>query len=487
MLKIVSLVVFMLSVVIVLADSHSVYVQILNSDMEAPATGDLTFQAWRADEADDILTETTWACFYPAFVNYICIECDQFISWNIGDIIYLEVEEVSSGEVGAGIYFLNDGWGQFSYIDDGEGIILSLLEPLIFNLPQQLTFDEDTQHDIDVSPYLMGSYDDLTYSGNENIDVLIDSTTVTFIPPVDWFGSETIVFGISNDDLEVFDEVEIIVNPVNDPLELMSYIPDVTELEVNQYEPNNFEVTVIDIDSDINYQWSVNNVLVDDSDDYVFFYTFPEAGGCIIEVIASDEDYQVSVSWLVNVIAVNVPPELISFSPEETQIQIYQNDSINFEIVVVDIDSELSYEWYINDLVVGDNACELVYEFTETGEFTIEVFASDEEFWVNAGWLINVDAINAIESDVITVYNLNCYPNPFNPETTISYRLSEYGIVKVEIYNSKGQYAETLANEYKSAGNHTVIWSAYKYPSGIYFYKLKTSNYTETRKMILLK
>jgi WD40 repeat protein len=84
------------------------------------------------------------------------------------------------------------------------------------------------------------------------------------------------------------------------------------------------------------------------------------------------------------------------------------------------------------------------------------------------------------------------HPNPFNPETTIEYSIKEDSNVQIEIYNIKGQKVQTLVNEIREAGYHSVIWngkdsSGRPVASGIYFYKMKTDNYQKIRKMVLLK
>ncbi len=79
------------------------------------------------------------------------------------------------------------------------------------------------------------------------------------------------------------------------------------------------------------------------------------------------------------------------------------------------------------------------------------------------------------------------YPNPFNPKTIISYSLPKASNVKIMIYNIKGQLVETLVDAQKPAGSHTVDWNVEDMSSGIYFYKLKSGNYNETKKMLLLK
>ena len=84
------------------------------------------------------------------------------------------------------------------------------------------------------------------------------------------------------------------------------------------------------------------------------------------------------------------------------------------------------------------------------------------------------------------------YPNPFNPETTISYSLKEASPVTIDIYNIKGQHVCTLIDESKETGNHTVLWNGldkHNCPvcSGVYFYKMRAGRYSSTRKMIMMK
>ena len=79
------------------------------------------------------------------------------------------------------------------------------------------------------------------------------------------------------------------------------------------------------------------------------------------------------------------------------------------------------------------------------------------------------------------------YPNPFNPVTTISYQLPKTGVVRLSIYNIKGQLVETLVNEQRSPGSYSATWYANDVSSGLYFYKLTTGNKIVTKKMLLLK
>ncbi|MBN1351640.1 T9SS type A sorting domain-containing protein [candidate division KSB1 bacterium] len=85
-------------------------------------------------------------------------------------------------------------------------------------------------------------------------------------------------------------------------------------------------------------------------------------------------------------------------------------------------------------------------------------------------------------------YNLSQnYPNPFNPTTTIAFDLKQSGVVTITLYNATGQQVTQILNERRSAGNHSVTFSAHDLPSGIYFYKLSVNNFLTSKKMVLMK
>ncbi len=84
------------------------------------------------------------------------------------------------------------------------------------------------------------------------------------------------------------------------------------------------------------------------------------------------------------------------------------------------------------------------------------------------------------------------YPNPFNPSTQIAFELRKADHVNLRIYNVKGQLVKTLADNYLSAGSHSLTWNGedqhgHQVGSGVYFYRLETSGQSLTKKMLLMK
>jgi hypothetical protein len=79
------------------------------------------------------------------------------------------------------------------------------------------------------------------------------------------------------------------------------------------------------------------------------------------------------------------------------------------------------------------------------------------------------------------------YPNPFNPVTSIKYSLPQNQFVKINVYDVSGKLVNELVNGFKLAGEHNVNFNALSLPSGIYFYELQAGEFTDTKKMMLIK
>ena len=109
--------------------------------------------------------------------------------------------------------------------------------------------------------------------------------------------------------------------------------------------------------------------------------------------------------------------------------------------------------------------------------------------------LVKLSSEVSISENVIqqSEASLTIYPNPFNPETTISFSVTQTSsFVTLDILNIKGQKVKTLVNDKLETGKHTAVWNGTDennkpVSSGIYFYKLKSGKFSETKKCILLK
>jgi len=141
---------------------------------------------------------------------------------------------------------------------------------------------------------------------------------------------------------------------------------------------------------------------------------------------------------------------------------------------------------------------------TETGELVVLAFKvigeegqtsrlSLERYQLNAGPVKSAEAKLTVVTRIPKEYALSQnYPNPFNPTTKINYQLPEEGWVTLKVYNIEGQLVRTLVKGHQEAGYHSVRWNGRdqvgkEVTSGIYFYRITTGKFTDTKKMVLMK
>ena len=105
-------------------------------------------------------------------------------------------------------------------------------------------------------------------------------------------------------------------------------------------------------------------------------------------------------------------------------------------------------------------------------------------------WLMEGVVTGVNDNNVQAVYNYSLtqnYPNPFNPSTVISYSVADPGYTSVKVYDVMGSEVKTLVSSYQQPGNYNITFDASSLASGMYIYKLQSGNYSESRKMLVLK
>ncbi len=140
---------------------------------------------------------------------------------------------------------------------------------------------------------------------------------------------------------------------------------------------------------------------------------------------------------------------------------------------------------YVDGMKSGDD-----FYLTVDGVETTEQFT-----WTTSGDKLEIKGLTAktTSGTIPTSFGLHQnYPNPFNPSTTINFDMPVTGQVKIEIFNLLGQLIATPFDEVAPAGQQSVIWDGQNdngetVSSGIYFYRLTADNFTDTKKMTLLK
>ncbi|RLC46102.1 MAG: hypothetical protein DRH57_06735, partial [Candidatus Cloacimonadota bacterium] len=153
----------------------------------------------------------------------------------------------------------------------------------------------------------------------------------------------------------------------------------------------------------------------------------------------------------------------------------YENDFWYFTVVGNVDGDDISFRLYDG---------KSVYESAETITFTNDNVVGTPD---------NPITISMSTDKVPDVFKLTQnYPNPFNPDTKIAYQLPVASNVEISIYNIKGERVRTLVSGKKEAGYHSVIWNGKDnnnrtVSSGIYFYRINTDRFSDTKKMLLMK
>jgi len=121
------------------------------------------------------------------------------------------------------------------------------------------------------------------------------------------------------------------------------------------------------------------------------------------------------------------------------------------------------------------------------GDYDLAVTNSESD---NVSILMNLSNTTDIRFEEISVpdeFAFYSYPNPFNAVTTIKYNLPKASEVNIEIYDILGRRVQIFVRERQRAGYHSVVWNADEYSSGMYFYRIQAGEFTEAKKMLLLK
>jgi hypothetical protein len=216
--------------------------------------------------------------------------------------------------------------------------------------------------------------------------------------------------------------------------------------------------------------------------------------------------------------------DVVGAAAEESDISWWENDgNLNFtkhtiylgldypqSIYAIDLDQDgdidvLSAARYSDELAwlenVGDrnfikHSIEIGYGYA-TGVFAIDLdydgdidvlgtaFGENDISWWESDVMTNIDGQESNLPKQITLSQN--YPNPFNLSTIVHYSLSKASDVKIAIYDIVGRKIRVLESGFIPAGSHMVTWDARGQPSGIYFYRIETDDFSEVKKMTLLK
>ena len=101
------------------------------------------------------------------------------------------------------------------------------------------------------------------------------------------------------------------------------------------------------------------------------------------------------------------------------------------------------------------------------------------------GFVVGIEPVNSLVPDKFSLHQN--YPNPFNPVTKIGFDIPLWANVRLSVFDVSGKEVASLLNQYIQPGSYEIGWDGSNYASGIYYYKVITESFTETKKMILVK
>ena len=171
---------------------------------------------------------------------------------------------------------------------------------------------------------------------------------------------------------------------------------------------------------------------------------------------------------------------------------------LNYTIGIDALVGWLSLNAVGGTLIAGEmDEIEITFDTTdlEEGVYICNIVIDDDTNVQTTIPVILTVSLVGTGNEIPTITKLDGnYPNPFNPETTISFSLKEPSHVRLEIYNIRGQKVRTLIDNTLEAKYHKVVWDGcddhlQQVSSGVYFYKFRTEsgNYSSCKKMLLMK
>lgn len=389
--------------------------------------------------------------------------------------------------------------GSLTADDQTDVIVVSDNDPPEINLPPTITFPEDGSYELDITDLISDVDDtDLTVSVQNSAHISVNLTgLIAFFSASDnWFGTETVHFMVSDGQLADTASINVNVTSVNDPpvinlpesfsfneddtlvINMSPFISDLDNTNLTLTAAGNAEISVaisgITVTMGATLNWHGSETLV---------FTVNDNMG---RAVASD-------STVIHVNPVNDAPVIDSYLPVETNLSSDLGDSLEFSVSASDVDSDLSYGWFVNGLNQGIDTDSLSYQFTQHDTYQIKAVVSDGSLTDEQLWTVFVAvAVDGNNSPALCTQLRQNYPNPFSASTVVSFSLKSSDHVTISVFNTKGQLVSTVTDKIMRAGSYTMTWNARDtfnncLPSGTYFFVMETTDYKNVMKASLVR
>ncbi|PIE78027.1 MAG: hypothetical protein CSA15_10030, partial [Candidatus Delongbacteria bacterium] len=380
--------------------------------------------------------------------------------------------------------------------DVDQGIVVTELLPEVGNTVV-ISEGDSTSFSIDASDP----------DGNElNYSWKLDSTEVSTIssykytPDYNSAGNHTLTLSVTDNYGTKISRADlsyswnITVNDVDQGIVVTELLPEVgNTVVISEGDSTSFSIDASDPDgNELNYSWKLDSTEVSTISSYKYTPDYNSAGNHTLTLSVTDNygtkisRSNLSYSWNITVDNVNRAPSIVSQVPGYNFVVIDENQTLSFSIFATDSDNDsLSYSWFINGTDQGVNYSSLYTNFT-VGEYIVKAIVTDGIDSDSTLWNVT-SSVNTDENLPKVTKLYQNYPNPFNPSTTIEFDLASDSIVKLLLFDSKGQLVKKLINGYLRRGNHNIVFNADDISSGVYYYKLISKDKVITRKMTLIR
>jgi type IX secretion system substrate protein len=185
---------------------------------------------------------------------------------------------------------------------------------------------------------------------------------------------------------------------------------------------------------------------------------------------------------------INSMPYILDYYPIADTLVAYCGDIINFSVSSFDKDGDdVLNNWNLNEMYSSKRDSCYVFNSAQypLGINSVRVEVTDNQYTNTQSWIVDIKPAKKYELS-------QNYPNPFNGTTTIPFELQKDGNVNITIYDVLGRKVKTLINQPYTFGKHTITWegsdaNSNEVSSGIYFYQIKSGEYSKTKRLLLLR